>query len=380
MSIDPQSPLELVFLQATPFCNINCDYCYLPGRGDKARMSFETLHRVLEFVRDLGSKNGSYCLVWHVGEPLVVPIDWYREAHQLCTELLGESLEFHFQTNGTLLSQEWIALLKNDPRIRICVSLDGPAQLHDAHRKTRGGGPTHVRVMGGVALLRDAGVPFDCIAVVTESSLNFPDEFYQFFVDTGPRMLSINAENVDGANLATSLAGKHHEVRYRRFLRRIADLHLREKRFAIRDFIWPQLRLQDFAEKRDNRPPLSGNRINQAWRILSVDWMGRIHTFSPSLLGMEIPGVGKWLGDVRVDTPRAIVSSERVARLQTEIDVGVDKCRQECRLFEHCGGGSPAHKYFEHGSFATSETSQCRLGVQANWEEYLAAAEELAFQ
>ena len=43
-------PLELLVLQPTPFCNINCSYCYLPDRQSTRRMSPDTLDRIFAWV------------------------------------------------------------------------------------------------------------------------------------------------------------------------------------------------------------------------------------------------------------------------------------------------------------------------------------------
>ena len=39
----PGLTTQLLILQSTPFCNIDCDYCYLPGRSRTERMSMATL-------------------------------------------------------------------------------------------------------------------------------------------------------------------------------------------------------------------------------------------------------------------------------------------------------------------------------------------------
>jgi uncharacterized protein len=36
-------------------------------------------------------------------------------------------------------------------------------------------------------------------------------------------------------------------------------------------------------------------------------------------------------------------------------------CRERCDYFPFCGGGAPANKYFENGTFASTETLFCRL-------------------
>ena len=40
-------------------------------------------------------------------------------------------------------------------------------------------------------------------------------------------------------------------------------------------------------------------------------------------------------------------------------------CRESCRYFPFCGGGPPGNKYFENGTFASTETLFCRLHMKA---------------
>ena len=39
-------PLELLIIQGSPFCNINCSYCYLPNRNDSSKLSLETVEAI----------------------------------------------------------------------------------------------------------------------------------------------------------------------------------------------------------------------------------------------------------------------------------------------------------------------------------------------
>jgi sulfatase maturation enzyme AslB (radical SAM superfamily) len=39
-------PIETLVIQATPFCNLDCAYCYLPHRNDRRHMEMETLDLV----------------------------------------------------------------------------------------------------------------------------------------------------------------------------------------------------------------------------------------------------------------------------------------------------------------------------------------------
>jgi uncharacterized protein len=164
--------LELLLLQPTPFCNIACDYCYLPHRAARGRMSLVTLRDALRLVRRLGILGERLEVVWHGGEPLTVPIEHYEQAIRLIRAELPAGLEvaIGLQTNGMLLDERWCGLIRRE-RLQVGLSLDGPAWLHDARRRTRGGAGTHAKVMAGVRLLQEHGIGFRVIAVLTRDSL-----------------------------------------------------------------------------------------------------------------------------------------------------------------------------------------------------------------
>ena len=55
---------------------------------------------------------------------------------------------------------------------------------------------------------------------------------------------------------------------------------------------------------------------------------------------------------------------------------GVEQCRTECDYFGLCGGGAGSNKYWENGSFATSETQACRYRIKLVADVVLAGMEE----
>src|SRR6266568_2984567 len=85
--------LRLLVLQPTPFCNIDCSYCYLADRRSAVTMSLDTVrlacHRVFESAL-LGPRLE---VAWHAGEPLVVPLPWYEEAVALIAERCPPALQ-----------------------------------------------------------------------------------------------------------------------------------------------------------------------------------------------------------------------------------------------------------------------------------------------
>ena len=156
--------IELLVIQPTGFCNIDCAYCYLPGREDRRRMGADVLEAAFQIVFQSEHVAGQVTVLWHAGEPLTLPPDWYRAALAVAEKWRPPDLQvdYHFQSNGILLDDRWINFLSL-PSIRIELSIDGPAWLHDSHRRTRRGDGTHHRAMQGLNRLRAAGLPFHVI-------------------------------------------------------------------------------------------------------------------------------------------------------------------------------------------------------------------------
>src|SRR5262245_47824723 len=129
---EPRGPLELLVLQPTPFCNINCSYCYLPDRQSTRRMSLDTLDQTFRWVFESGLVREPFTLLWHAGEPLVLPVSFYEVADDLLRRrnVTGIPTLQSFQTNATLLDAEWCAYLRRAD-VHLGVSVDGPHFLHD---------------------------------------------------------------------------------------------------------------------------------------------------------------------------------------------------------------------------------------------------------
>src|ERR1700743_732982 len=78
--------IQLAIIQASPFCNIDCDYCYLPGRSIARRIDWETLTKVAQRVLESPFTGAELTVVWHAGEPLAVPVDFYQRAYEIFQE------------------------------------------------------------------------------------------------------------------------------------------------------------------------------------------------------------------------------------------------------------------------------------------------------
>lgn len=364
-------PVQLLVLQPTPFCNLDCSYCYLPDRHSTARMNWNTLDLAVERVLTSQFVDKTLSVVWHAGEPLVLPIDWYDEAFARIESInAGRTrIVHHVQTNGVLINDRWIDLFRRN-RVGLGLSVDGPARIHDAHRKTRSGAGTHHRVMRAVELLNDSGLDYHVICVLTSASMNAADELHKFFRDAGIRQVGFNVEEIEGPHTESSLAGPQMIEAYRLFLRRMLELSKLDGTPRIRELTTARGLILD----RDYDP--LNNQQTTPLRIVSVGVDGKISTFSPELLGNKNPAYGDFIfGNVRTHGLEDVLTNDSFVATHEEIQFGVRACRDACAYFMTCGGGAPANKVFETGRFDVTETMYCRLVHQATVDVVLAELE-----
>ncbi len=371
-------PISLVVIQPTPYCNLDCDYCYLPDRGDRSRLDVELVDTILQRVLESPYVGGDFTVLWHAGEPLAVPIAFYDEAtrriravEQLYNEQQPQPLRIqqNIQTNATLIDQKWCDCLQRNG-ISVGVSLDGPAFLHDAHRRTRTGLGTHAATMRGIAQLQRNGIPFSVIAVLTEDSLDHADAMFSFFLENGIGEVGFNMEEKEGSNRTSSLDGSRSEQRYRAFLERFWYLTARSG---------DAMRLREFEVTCGlaySEARLERTDLNHPFVIVNVDHRGNFSTFDPELLAVETAEYGDFvLGNVGNDSLESVVSSEKFQRIQRDMGAGIELCRSSCDYFQLCGGGAGSNKYWEHGTFACAETQACRYRIKLVADVVLAGLE-----
>jgi uncharacterized protein len=356
-------PLDLLVIQPTPFCNLDCSYCYLPDRLNKKRISLTVLERIFQRVFESPVVTGAFTVVWHAGEPMVLPPAFYRDAFAVIARLnrTGVPVAHSLQTNGTLLDPEWCAFIK-EHQVRVGISVDGPAFLNDRYRQTRSGAGTYDRTMAGIDLLHRHQVPFHVISVLTREALDYPDELYAFYVEHGIDNVGFNIEEIEGPNEHSSLSVEDADTRYRRFMSRFFDLVTRgDTRLQVREFEATMGSIMcggpDVVPRTQENTPLV---------IISVDCDGNFSSFSPELLGLRSREYDDFvLGNVETTSLTDAVRATRFHRLTGDIAAGVARCRATCAYFGFCGGGAPVNKYYENGAFDSAETLFCRLNRKA---------------
>ena len=364
-------------MQPTPFCNIACDYCYLAERDAKRFMSEDVVRAATRNARESGLLGRELNVVWHAGEPLVAPAAFYERAFGIMNEEAGAStaVRHSIQTNAMLIDEPWCDLFRRWG-VHVGVSVDGPADIHDRHRKTRDGRPTHARVMQGIERLQRAGIAFDAIAVVTDASLERADAIVDFCLAAGIPAIGFNVDEQEGVRTTSSLAGADASVEgfFERVFERAADvperLRVRELHEALGRVAagLPVVTVAGHA--------MPANPQVMPFATTTIDCTGRFSCFSPELIDQRHADYGSFdFGNVLHGRMIDALATDRFAAVFDDILAGNDACRAACPYFSLCGGGSPVNKLNERGSFRVAETRYCRQTIQTPVELAMQALE-----
>jgi uncharacterized protein len=169
-------------------CNLDCSYCYFLSKellypGSRFRMADDMLEAYTkQYIA--AQRAPEVTFAWQGGEPTLLGLPFFRRALELQTRYRRPGMTLHntFQTNGTLLDDDWCAFFKEHD-ILVGLSLDGPERLHDAYRVNKGGQGTFKGVMRGLELLKKHGVAFNILTTLHAANAPYPLEVYRFLRD-----------------------------------------------------------------------------------------------------------------------------------------------------------------------------------------------------
>lgn len=137
----------------TKDCQLACKYCYLVGKNEKERMSFEIAKKAIDYIL-ANEKNDLFATQSVIfdfigGEPFL-EIDL---VDKICDYIKSElfrlnhhwfnSYRFSFSTNGINYDSEKVQnyIAKNLDHLSIGITIDGTKNKHDLNRIWKGNGP-----------------------------------------------------------------------------------------------------------------------------------------------------------------------------------------------------------------------------------------------
>lgn len=181
-------------VKVSKLCNMRCRYCYeWEELNSRARMSFELWEQLLLSMRDYHERQAARLgrkletrIIWHGGEPTLLPLSYFERVLELQARLLGahrlRSGEFRntLQTNLYSLPEEKLAFFARQG-IQLGVSLD----VRGGVRLDVGGSETEDTVVANMDRLREKGVGFGAITVLGGHTHRNIVAIYNFYESLG---------------------------------------------------------------------------------------------------------------------------------------------------------------------------------------------------
>ncbi|MEW5895211.1 MAG: His-Xaa-Ser system radical SAM maturase HxsB [Candidatus Omnitrophota bacterium] len=137
----------------TTRCNLSCRYCQTKVE-EPVDMDMDIAAQVLKYCFDM--RNPNISLEFQGGEPL---LNWevlkflVEYIHKFNT--INKNINVSLVTNGVLLNDEKIDFLV-DNKVNVCISLDGPAGVHDGSRVFKDGNGSYEHVKSAIKKLKEA--------------------------------------------------------------------------------------------------------------------------------------------------------------------------------------------------------------------------------
>lgn len=132
----------------TKDCQLACKYCYLVGKNDKERMSWEIAKQAIDYILSRETDFKEKSVIWDFigGEPFIeidlidkicdyLKLEMYRLRHHWF-----DSYRFSFSTNGINYDSPKVQnfIKKNHQHLSIGITIDGTQRKHDLNRIWKG--------------------------------------------------------------------------------------------------------------------------------------------------------------------------------------------------------------------------------------------------
>jgi uncharacterized protein len=359
-----------LIVKCTRLCNLRCTYCHDWKTGPDQTMPFPVLaHMTSQVLRD--PENDSVSFLWHGGEPLLLPRDFFTKALYLQGHLRrdGQHVTNAIQTNGTLVDDAWARFIR-EHGIGVSLSLDGPPDLHDRHRVYASGRPSFRDVVRGMRVLREHEVPFSVLMVVDEAALMVgADRIFDVFLELGVTsfgLLGATPINVPEARPRTPTAHYIEPARMTEFLVRMYDRWREhgDRRIRIR-------------ELEAIRQRVAG--VGAGLCTLAGDCFGRYYAIEPNgdiaHCDVFVGDPAYTLGNVLCDRFAELREGAAMRALRDENEAAL-QAMKSCPDFALCNGACPHERYLAMRHDAAYQPECC--GWRTLFEHVRAAESTLA--
>lgn len=180
------APFHVLAKPIGPLCNLDCEYCFYLEKtsmfpGSKFHMTDDVLEaHIRGYIESQPDDSAEVNFAWQGGEPTLLGLDYFKRVVELQQRYQrpGMKISNSLQTNGTKLDIAWCQFLRAN-QFLVGISIDGPEELHDRYRVTKGGKGSFHQVKRGLDHLIAENVDYNVLTVVQRDNGDHPDEVYE---------------------------------------------------------------------------------------------------------------------------------------------------------------------------------------------------------
>lgn len=170
--------LVLILKNAGTACNIGCKYCAEARKRyvEPSRSGIVTMNDIDQLMK-LTSTVENVTVLFHGGEPLLLPISYYDELISKWRKQRSD-IYFGFQTNATLINDEWLNFFEKHRDVcGISISLDGD-EIANSNRVSKEGKSTFQDVTRALEQLERRQLTTGMISTLTKNALGREHELF----------------------------------------------------------------------------------------------------------------------------------------------------------------------------------------------------------
>lgn len=187
--------VDTIYVIISNSCNLKCKYCFIENNS---KNNSETLHMttdvidkfLIEYSQYLKSNNIKQSkIIFYGGEPLTnfKNIEYFiNKANSLF------SFEYSMVTNGTLLDENKIKLIKNY-NIGLGLSIDGPKSINDLNRIFKTNNlSVYDNIINKIEMIKKENIPFALSITISQQFLDNQDLILDWIENLGINNVNYN--------------------------------------------------------------------------------------------------------------------------------------------------------------------------------------------
>lgn len=260
----------------TKDCQLACKYCYLVGKNNQERMSFETAKKAVDYILDNEKMFEEESVVWDFigGEPLIEVelIDRISDYIKLKMYAMNhhwfDAYRFNLTTNGINYNSKAVQkyVEKNHDHLNIVITIDGTEKKHNINRIYKDGRGSYKDVVKNIPLWLSQFPQTSTKVTISSADIPYIKESVMHLYELGIKEVNINCVFEDVWNDGD-------DVLFEQQLIELADWIIENEYYLEYNcsfYDWEHL-----------GKPLDPNFNNQNWcgagRMLSVDAAGNFY-------------------------------------------------------------------------------------------------------